>query len=451
MATRWHVFLGMFSLLAASLVRADQPGSPLVLAQPGTEAVRETVGPVSALPVKDSIWGRANGWVTATEETLWPHGSWALCGLPFRGIASPWDEPVGGCRTHDGFYGSAEYNLWWYKHASVPPLVTTGNPTNMFPGALGQPGTSLLLGTSIDLEERSGGRFAIGYWFDPEQLLGLETSYTFLGRRAVHSDNGSTGALGSQLIARPYFDVTGNLETAEIVASPGQFGGGTQVELTTRLWGLEANLRTTWTCSSWYRVGVFAGVRFLEVSEDLAIGETISPFGSAPTGAKLFDAFGTRNDFYGGQLGGILQLGWGPLGMDLSAKLALGGVTQEVAIRGSTTASDLNGTSRYPVGFLAQKTNIGSYHRDQFAVVPEIGIHLGYQLLDHVRFSIGYDFLYCSDIARPGQQIDRGLNPTQFPTLSGLGTLVGPARPGFTFESSDFWAHGLSLGLEFSY
>ena len=51
-------------------------------------------------------------------------------------------------------------------------------------GVLGVPGTTALLGgSSIDNEERSGGRFAIGFWLDPCQRLGLETSFFFLGQR----------------------------------------------------------------------------------------------------------------------------------------------------------------------------------------------------------------------------------------------------------------------------
>src|SRR5262245_20098153 len=51
------------------------------------------------------------------------------------------DEPSAGCAWLQG-----EYLLWWLREYNVPPLVTTG-PANVFaPGALGQPGTTVLPG-----------------------------------------------------------------------------------------------------------------------------------------------------------------------------------------------------------------------------------------------------------------------------------------------------------------
>src|SRR5262245_9985124 len=44
---------------------------------------------------------------------------------------------------------SAEYLLWWIKDGPFPvPLATTGSATDPTPGALGQPGTTVLFGGS---------------------------------------------------------------------------------------------------------------------------------------------------------------------------------------------------------------------------------------------------------------------------------------------------------------
>ena len=48
--------------------------------------------------------------------------------------------------------------------------------------------------------------------------------------------------------------------------------------------------------------------------------------------------------------------------------------------------------------------------RDRFAVLPEFGFDVGYQLTSRWRSFIGYNFLYISDVARPGNQIDGGVN-----------------------------------------
>ena len=61
--------------------------------------------------------------------------------------------------------------------------------------------------------------------------------------------------------------------------------------------------------------------------------------------------------------------------------------------------------------------------------------------------------MYWIRVLRPGNQIDHGVNLTQNAVLdpNGVGMLVGPARPVPPFNRSDFWAQGLSLGLEFRY
>jgi len=81
-------------------------------------------------------------------------------------------------------------------------------------------------------------------------------------------------------------------------------------------------------------------------------------------------------------------------------------------------------------------------------VIPEVGVQLGYQFNPHVRAFVGYDFLYCSDVARPGQQIDRGVDTARIPSSVSVGAPAGPARPAFLFKNGDFWAQGVSFGLE---
>ena len=50
-----------------------------------------------------------------------------------------------------------------------------------------------------------------------------------------------------------------------------------------------------------------------------------------------------------------------------------------------------------------------------------------YDVTQHVRGVVGYDFLYMSNVLRPGAQIDRNINPTQNFVLGGTGgLLVGP-------------------------
>jgi hypothetical protein len=53
-------------------------------------------------------------------------------------------------------------------------------------------------------------------------------------------------------------------------------------------------------------------------------------------------------------------------------------------------------------------------------------------------------------VVRPGDQIDRAVDVTQIPNFSGGAvTPTGVARPGVPFKQTDFWAQGLTAGLQF--
>jgi hypothetical protein len=54
-------------------------------------------------------------------------------------------------------------------------------------------------------------------------------------------------------------------------------------------------------------------------------------------------------------------------------------------------------------------------------------------------------------VARPGDQIDRTVNPSQVPDVGGPRPLSGPARPLPTFQTADFWTQGINFGLEFRF
>ena len=100
-------------------------------------------------------------------------------------------------------------------------------------------------------------------------------------------------------------------------------------------------------------------------------------------------------------------------------------------------------------GLLALASNVGRYERDHFAMIPELGITLGYDVTCNVRATFGYTFLYWSKVARPGDQIDLDVNITQFGNNGN--NLVGEPRPEFNWVTTDFWAQGLRVGLDYRF
>lgn len=242
-------------------------------------------------------------------------------------------------------------------------------------------------------------------------------------------------------------------EDAEAVSFPGALSGTVAVRQTTRLWGYDANLRTNlWDgcChGAGWSIDGYAGFRSLTLDESLQVTENLtSQLAAAPGSIMVFDKFQTQNTFYGGQLGLQGELRWNRWFLNADAKIGLGDVHEVVDILGSTTISDPTGVHTSPGGLLAQGTNIGTYSRDRFAVLPELGVNVGYQVTDCLRLFVGYNVLYLSSVVRPADQIDRTVNTTQIPRFGGTG-LTGPANPAFNFRGSDFYAQGLNVGLEF--
>jgi len=156
-----------------------------------------------------------------------------------------------------------------------------------------------------------------------------------------------------------------------------------------------------------------------------------------------FDHFGTRNQFYGGQLGGRYSLRAGRLTLDVLAQVALGATEQTQDNSGSVTlktTGPFRAGSPGPGFIFTEASNIGHHHTSSFSVIPQAQVKLGYELTSNLRAIVGYDALYWNNVLRPGNQVDRV-----------IGGAPGDTRPAFLGHRSDIWAHGVSFGLEFSH
>src|SRR5262249_22624318 len=165
-----------------------------------------------------------------------------------------------------------------------------------------------------------------------------------------------------------------------------------------------------------------------------------------PSSLTVFDRFHTYNHFYGGQVGCRAQWHGDGIDVGVTGKLAFGATQWLALIDGFT---NLNTPGMPPTtnvgGILAQPTNSGRFFQSSFGVIPEFGLDVGYWLTPQLRISLGYEFLYWSRVARPGNQIDTTVNPAQVPRDPNFGNGLGDARPAFQFRQSDFWAQGLDL------
>ncbi len=200
-----------------------------------------------------------------------------------------------------------------------------------------------------------------------------------------------------------------------------------------------------------YRLDLLAGFRYLQLREGLNIAEDtrVAPGAVVFPGADIsaFDQFDTQNRFYGGQLGVKGELWYNRLFVNATGKVALGDTHQTVDINGSTRVTTAAGaTTVLPGNLLALPSNIGHYSRDQFSVVPELGLNVGYQLTRHLSVSAGYTIIYWSNVQRPGDAVNPLINSTRVPTSTVAPS--GPLEPLFNFHNSGFWAQGVSLGIQ---
>jgi Putative beta barrel porin-7 (BBP7) len=408
----------------------DKPAISITPAQPGNEAPF----PIDATP--------AQGQMPYVSMAPQDGGYWfkdACC-----------TSSSGGCHI----WATLEWMLWSFSDGPIPgPLVTTSsNPGNALSGTLGQSATKILYGTSnLDYGTFEGARLTIGGWFGGEQRFGAEISGFLTEQRSTHFAASSDGK-GNPPLYVPVFNTALNREDSLIVSDPvSQFAGSLLWESHSRLWGLEANGIMAGCNSCGCRIDLLAGFRYLDLDESLALANTTEDLTNNSI-TSLVDRFNTHNQFYGGQLGAKAGYRWKMLTFDAIGKVALGANHNTIGVGGSATQTGANAPTpgTFPGGFLTQPTNIGSVRHDDFCVVPEITIKLGCEIIPGVNAFVGYDFLYMSQVARPGSEVNRNLNLSQSP-IFGTGTLSGAPNPLPLNNKTDFIANAFMFGLELKY
>ena len=339
----------------------------------------------------------------------------------------------------------AEVLLWWYKSSPTPtPIITDG--------LYGQPTTQVLLGGSDkDTNPNVGFRLSAAYAID--KRWGIEGSFFYVPERSTSNSVASSGEAGSLDLLLPFFDVTRDRENVTEISFAPVYRGSAREELSNRLMGAEINAMMPLEGRRPWDLGFLIGFRWMQLEETYTI-TTDSSFipPQIPDIWNTTDKFAASNNFYGVQLGAKARYDadrWFATGV---AKIGLGTMRQSVDIGGTLATNDFTSTGAvqtFPGGYFALPTNIGSYRRNVFAVLPELQLNVGYRLSPSASVYVGYSFIYVNNVARPGNQLSRNINPTQSVSYVGEppASLQGPASPSFSFDSSDFWAQGVTAGL----
>ncbi|HTN76416.1 MAG TPA: BBP7 family outer membrane beta-barrel protein [Pirellulaceae bacterium] len=364
-----------------------------------------------------------------------------------------WDTDAGTCATGEcmpqdcwiSTWAKFDYLLWWRSGMDLPPLVTTAAPgtAQANAGLLGLPTTSNLYGGEREeFPVRPGGRLELGMWFDRSECLGIGGRFFRLGDADATYSALSTG---SPILAIPFTEGFNGTNNARLIGFPGTFNGNLNVTMSSEFMGGDAYLRTEWCRPHWGRIDLIGGYQFVRINEGLTIDSTVSDNLGATN--RIIDNFQTRNEFHGGQIGFLANVDQGCWSLDMLAKVGLGNMQEEVTISGQGITTVGSSQATIASGLFTQPTNIGTYSRNQFVAIPELGVNVAWHATQCLDLNVGYTAIYYSSVIRPNGALDTTVNTTQ---VNG-GTLSGPARPAFSFDETSMVVHGLSFGATFKW
>jgi hypothetical protein len=307
-------------------------------------------------------------------------------------------------------------------------------------------------------------------------LFGIEGDYIGFGTESLRFHDGGFNG-DTEAVGRPFFSIPPGVESSQFVFFPELIQGTVRVDIASEFDSAGIRLRYSLCCmdcggcgcgdtvgcgsgvgcgcsvagrrGGWgtRRIDMTLGLRYARLDESLVVNEDLQtlPLPSTTT-FRVNDTFSTENDFIGAELGFIWEWQYRRWSLDLLSRLAIGNSHQEINIAGSTLVDN---DRLFEGGLLAQSTNIGEYSANELAVMPEIGLTAGYHLTKRLRLTLGYSFLYWSRVVRPGDQIDTDVNPDLIPRDTPPADPAPVDRPRPFFNPTDFWAHGVNLGLEY--
>jgi hypothetical protein len=344
--------------------------------------------------------------------------------------------------------------LWFTTRQKLPPLVTSGPLKDPVPGALGDPKTQVLVsGVTGDRNEQSGVRLNFGVGLDNSCDWSVLGSAFLLDQRSGSRVVSSNGDPTTNVIARPFYNVVAHQQDADPVAVPGIASGSIRIDTPRVLYGADVNARYHYLLEPDSRLIFLAGVRFLALDEGLNITETSSDLpglGAPGNNYFLAERYKTQNRFYGVQVGSEYSYRFGRVSFDGIGKVAVGAMQKTLINSAVIRIDEPNGIVETNTNnaLYISPNNAGRFHHTTLAVVPEGALRMNFDFNEYIRFSVGYSVLYLSSVIRPGDQVDRnvtvqpvGVAPFYFPPPAHVPTLT----------PSVFWAHGLDVGLRFSF
>lgn len=408
-------------------------------------------------------------------------------------MGPPPDGPYG---SGGGLFGSGSRRVWggvdflyWAPDSMRIPFATVTTSAAIDLGAIGRTTTASIGPGERDItfDSTSGLRAIGGFTIDESGEFGVEGSGFWMETAKRSYEYGANG-VGLPVLAVPFVDVTTGAQSSYVVSSPGLNTGGIKIDVSSRVWGLEVNGIYNAYKSEEGPGGLtlLAGPRFLQLREQLdyfTSSTTIIPPGFVPptTGGVVVanptsyfpggggafagafvggqpqpwvfttsDRIRTQNDFYGGQVGFRGDIGYGGAFISLTGKAGAGYMRSFVDLEGGSTFTAVGITSTQPGGLYNQAQQLGRHRRDNFALLGEGGVNVGYQLGTFVRVQAGYSFLWVNNVLRPTRSMSERLVPNQIPNIAPYTGAPGNGivSPRDITGETDYHLHGFNFGIQ---
>ncbi|MGO9109593.1 MAG: BBP7 family outer membrane beta-barrel protein, partial [Thermoguttaceae bacterium] len=410
-------------------------------------------GPASDSPFKDET-------VAAPTKGVPFEPSSAECGSPScaSGIACGNDNFVG---APGRVWFRGEYLHWWTNGAHLPPMVSTvdqnGNPETLFGGG------------DIGKGNHDGYRIDFGLWLDHAHCWGMEADYFDVSGKPNNYDTGVTQG-NANGVAYPivrFVSDPGNPgfltpDYVGVVSPTNPFIGRETVctndyfqsagmwlrrQLLAREYSTsDGDVNWTDPSARTFRLDAIGGYRFARLID--TVNEQDDDYNISNLNEYSFvNDYRAVNNFSGAELGLNAVYTRGRWSLDVVCKAAIGVNNQYVRLYNQQTVDESNSLGVPTALILNNPAPLQEFSRNRFSAIPELMVTAGYQLTDHLKFTVGYDLLYWSAIVRAADQI--AVDPTNgYPYGNVVSTPLTNPLPAFAWNESYFFAQGLRLGAE---
>jgi hypothetical protein len=369
------------------------------------------------------------------------------------------DDPAGVSQVENPaapfyrFWLTGEYYLATTSNTSYVPLATTGTTTSL--GLIGRPGTQEVIGGKQDFGSVSGFRIGGGLWLDGCRAYGLEWNASYLPKQSkTFSNNGS----GASILARPFFDTLLQTENSRLISSTGQFSGSLNAEFSTFYWNADVTSVMRVLETSEWSLEHLIGARYFNIEDTLRITDQSTALGGGSltyrgtpvlfpgASVSVMDYYSMINRWYGGAAGFRLNYNPGRFSATFQFRMGVGANLQSLSTDGTTTLTTGSIRTASTPGLTTGSSSPGNYTSTQLSLAPELNLRLGYNVTKRIAVTASYQYLYISNVARLGDQVNRNIDPRSVPSSQFFSNSF-PTNRDVTIRQTDFWLHGFTAGL----